>query len=234
MLFIGPPFGNYVQLPNTIPIVGSFTLERRNGLYMQILRTLRYSFTHHGWTNKIGLRNKGIDWAVKNHNPEHVYSIAILHEHEIDKFLEKIPSYMNIELNVSCPNAEISMIQNNLQKFLHKDRKYCIVKLAPTTDFKLIDSFYKQGFRQFHCSNTLPIENGGLSGPSLVPYTSNLVKHIRSTYPDCEVIAGGGIQDIETLKQYKNQGAHHFAISTVFFHPIKFMKLYYHYSIMKK
>ena len=55
---------------------------------------------------------------------------------------------MNIELNVSCPNAEKSMIQNNLQKFINEKRKYCIIKLSPTTDEKLIDSFYKQGFRQ--------------------------------------------------------------------------------------
>jgi hypothetical protein len=30
---------------------------------MQILKTLRYSFVHSGWVNKIGLRNKGIDWV---------------------------------------------------------------------------------------------------------------------------------------------------------------------------
>ena len=66
MLFISPPFGNYVNLPNTIPITGSFTLQPRKGLFMQIIKTLRYSFEHGGWVNKIGLRNKGLDWALKN------------------------------------------------------------------------------------------------------------------------------------------------------------------------
>ena len=27
MIFISPPFGNYINLPNTIPIRGSFTLK---------------------------------------------------------------------------------------------------------------------------------------------------------------------------------------------------------------
>ena len=38
-LFISPPFGNYLNLPNTTPIRGSFTLYPRNGLFMQILKT---------------------------------------------------------------------------------------------------------------------------------------------------------------------------------------------------
>ena len=48
MIFIGPPFGNYVKLDNTVSIKGSFTLEPRSGLFMQILKTLRYSFVHGG------------------------------------------------------------------------------------------------------------------------------------------------------------------------------------------
>ena len=66
MLFISPPFGNYINLPFTTSIHGSFTNEPRDGLLKQILKTLRYSFENKGWINKIGLRNKGIDWALKN------------------------------------------------------------------------------------------------------------------------------------------------------------------------
>ncbi len=66
MYFINPPFSNYIQLPYITPIKGSYTLEPRNGLFMQVLKTLHYSFQHHGWVNKIGLRNKGIDYGLKN------------------------------------------------------------------------------------------------------------------------------------------------------------------------
>ena len=54
-LFISPPFGNYFFLPYTTPIRGSFTLEPRKGLLKQILKTLRYSWKHKGWVNKINL-----------------------------------------------------------------------------------------------------------------------------------------------------------------------------------
>ena len=43
MFFINPPFGNYLNLPNTISIKGSYTLEPRSGLFTQIFKTLRYS-----------------------------------------------------------------------------------------------------------------------------------------------------------------------------------------------
>ena len=89
-LFISPPFGNYINLPYTRSIKGSFTLEPRPGLFSQIIKTLRYSFEHKGWINKIGLRNKGIDWAVDKYKNGYfdfyrnsVISIAILEENEI-------------------------------------------------------------------------------------------------------------------------------------------------------
>lgn len=229
MLFIGPPFGNYIELPKTKSILGSFTLEKRDGLFLQIVKTLRYSFAYGGWVNKIGLRNKGIDWAIQHHDPEKIYSIAILHENEIPKLVDKIPKHMNIELNVSCPNAEKSMVSIGLSQFLNKERKYCIIKLSPKVELNNIDSFYQQGFRQFHCSNTIPIKEGGLSGTSLIPYTSKLVKYIHNKYPDCEIIAGGGVQDYKTFQYYKSLGASHICASTVFFHPFKVAKLYYQY-----
>ena len=69
-LFISPPFGNYISLPNIISITGSYTIEPRTGLFEQILKTFRYSFEYNGWVNKIGLRNKGIDYAINNHKKE--------------------------------------------------------------------------------------------------------------------------------------------------------------------
>ena len=100
MLFISPPFGNYIEIKNCISIKGSFTLNERSGLFSQIFKTLRYSFKHKGWINKIGLRNKGIDWALKNYNTKDILSIAILREDDIPKLLEKIPTNQNIEINI--------------------------------------------------------------------------------------------------------------------------------------
>ena len=67
VFFVGPPFGNYINLPYITPIKGSFTLEPRSGLIKQIIKTLRYDFIYKDWINKMGLRNKGIDYAIKHY-----------------------------------------------------------------------------------------------------------------------------------------------------------------------
>ena len=233
MIFISPPFGNYLNLTNAISIKGSFTLHERPNKWYYILKTLRYSFKHKGWVNKIGLRNPGIDWAInKYRNTNDIISIAIMEEKEVDLFLNKIPSTMNLELNVSCPNVGKHLIDDKLYKFLNDERKWCIIKLSPLTTMDKIDSYYNDGFRQFHCSNTLPTKEidckyeGGLSGKKLVPYTSKLVKNIKEKYPDTVVIAGGGIDSIEMIQYYHSMGADHYSVSSLLFSPIKFMLFY--------
>lgn len=228
-LFISPPFGNYVNLPYSTSIKGSFTLHPRPGLLGQILRTLRYSFERQGWINKIGLRNKGIDWAISQYRdqPQHIISVAILQESDIDELLEKIPSSMNLELNISCPNTEEHLVAQNLDLFLHPARRWCAIKLSPTANIHTVEQFYNQGFRQFHCSNTLPISQGGLSGISLIPYTSNLIKEIRQKYPDVELVAGGGVRSWETYSLYKDScGANYISMSTIMFNPFLFTYMY--------
>ena len=221
MLFISPPFGNYISLPHTMSIKGSYTLEPRPGLFQQILKTFRYSFYYKGWVNKIGLRNKGLVYGISHYNSKRdIISIAILHKTEIPKILDVLPEDTNIELNISCPNVNKSLEHNGLSQFINPQRKWCIIKLSPLTDMKLVDSYYKQGFRQFHCSNTIPIKEGGLSGTAIIPYTSNLIQSIKSTYSDVELIGGGGIYNWNELNNYKNLGADHFSISTIFLKPI--------------
>lgn len=228
MIFISPPFGNYLRISNTIPIRGSFTVEPRPGLFMQILKTLRYSIEKQAWINKIGLRNKGLDWAVEQYKQskrEQIISIAIMEKNDIPKILEKIPEDMNIELNVSCPNAEKQMINQGLSDFVNDKRKWCIIKVSPTSSLNTLDNYYQQGFRQFHCSNTLSTPKGGMSGHHLIPYNEKLIKYLKTNYKDIQVIGGGGIQTKKDIEIYKKFGADHFAMSTVFFCPYKSYKL---------
>ena len=184
MLFISPPFGNYLNLPNSKSIKGSFTLEPRKGLILQIIKTLHYSFQKQGWINKIGLRNKGIDWAIKKYKCDNnsIISIAIMNHNEIDILNQKIPKNMNLELNISCPNVKNNLIHDDLYKFLNNKREWCSIKLSPTTDISLVDKYYKQGFRQFHCCNTLSTKYGGLSGISIQKYSFKLIKEIKNKY----------------------------------------------------
>ena len=200
---------------------------------MQVLKTLRYDFYYHGWVNKIGLRNKGVDYGLKNLKDNEILSIAILDKKEIPMFLKKIPDKTNIEINISCPNAEKKMVCEGIEKFLNNKRKWCIIKLSPLCKIDLIDNYYKLGFRQFHCSNTLPIKNGGLSGKSLIPYNKILIDYISTNYKETVIIAGGGIKNWDIIQKYKSFGAHHFSFSTVTFCPYLFLKLYYNLIINK-
>lgn len=237
MIFISPPFGNYLNLQKTISIKGSFTLNERPNKWFYIFKTLRYSFKNKGWVNKIGLRNPGIDWAIQKYkHTNHIISVAIMEENEIDLFLEKIPETMNLELNVSCPNVDKHLINDKLHLFLNPKRQWCIIKLSPLTKIEKIDEYYNNGFRQFHCCNTLPTTQidckyeGGLSGKKLIPYTKNLIKKIKEKYPDTEVIAGGGIDSVDIIEYYKSYGADHYSVSSLLFSPIKFMLFYYQIS----
>lgn len=231
-VFISPPFGNYLDLPDFYSIRGSFTLHPREGLLTQIMNTLRYSTKHKGWVNKIGLRNPGIDYALENYGKEStgdksIISIAVLEKKDIFKFLTKIPNNVNLEINVSCPNAEKKMIDDEIHRFLNPNRKWCIVKVSPLIEKEKLDMYYENGFRQFHISNTLPVDEGGLSGRSLIPYNEKNISYLRNKYPDCVIIGGGGVQNINDAMNYKKFGANHISISTLCFHPYKLWKLWY-------
>lgn len=225
-LFISPPFGNYINFPNTIPIRGSFTEKPRPGKWKQIFKTLRYIPILNGWVNKIGLRNPGIDYAINTYKKGQIISIALLKNSDVKTIESKIPKDMDIELNISCPNTDKKLINQGLHIFLNPQRKWCILKLSPIIHFKEIDDYYNQGFRQFHCSNTLPIKKGGLSGPILKVFNKDLIKYIRNTYPSATIIAGGGIRTSDDIKFYQKLGANYFSVSSLCFNPFSFMSLY--------
>ena len=229
MLFISPPFGNYIHFHKTTPIRGSFTLKERPGKWGQILKTLRY-IPGMGWVNRIGLRNPGIDYAIKTYKKGQIISIAIMDQKEIKPIVDKIPDNMDIELNVSCPNTDKHMINTGLKVFLNKKRNWCIIKLPPIDFNDNFDRYYKEGFRQFHLSNTLPTKYGGLSGPMLKPYTTKNIQYIRTYYPGCIIIAGGGIRSMKDVEEYREAGADHFSVSSLCFNPIAFLKFYNEFS----
>ena len=233
MLFISPPFGNYLTfLPYTISIKGSYTVEPRPGLISQIVSTLKYSTLYKGWINKIGLRNPGIDSGIANYKPNNILSLAFLNYTDLAYFNNVIPKDTNLEINISCPNAHVR-VPENMGIIMNKERKWCIAKLSPLASHAKIDELYNMGFRQFHCCNTYPLAIGGLSGPILIPYVEYKIEYIKKNYPDCTIIAGGGIQNIEALNYYKKLGADHFSVSSICFNPFRFGLLYFNYLLSK-
>jgi dihydroorotate dehydrogenase len=227
MFFISPPFGNYLLLPNTINIKGSYTLEPRPDKWGQIFKTLRYSYAYQGWINKIGLRNEGLVTGLKKFdNSKSIMSIAILKEDEIPKIQKIIPDNLNIELNVSCPNLKHNLVNTGISCFLNDKRKWCIIKLSPLEKSETIDNYYNMGFKQFHVCNTLPSSRGGISGKVLQPYTNKHIDYIKSKYEDATIIAGGGVTTKNDALNYINRGASYVSISTLCFNPCSFIKFY--------
>ena len=135
---------------------------------------------------------------------------------------------MDLELNISCPNVENNLI--DLYKFLNKERTWCSIKLSPITDIMLVDKYYKQGFRQFHCCNTLSTIRGGLSDVAIQQHSLKLIKTIKNKYPDVIIVGGGGIRNMEDIKIYKNHGADIISTCSIMFNPLLFGIFYYKYK----
>ena len=231
-VFIAAPFGNYLKfnsLTNVIPVTGTWTLEYRSGFVgrlFRIVKTMRYDRKQQGWKNKLGLPNEGINKGLKIIRPNEVLSIAAIDNTDFKKFSEIIPKDQSLEVNLSCPNLDektpLSWSDANLFNN-SSNRKYCIAKISPTTTIEQITFLIDElGFKQIHCCNTLPINEGGLSGKTLIPYVNNLIDMIKEKWGDSiEIIAGGGITSPNDIDNYLNIGANHISLGTICFKPWK-------------
>ena len=72
--FISAPFGNYLKFKNAVSVTGTWTYKPRPGLFKQVVKTLRY--TRNGWRNKIGLRNRGIEYGIQKTNFNEVNNVS--------------------------------------------------------------------------------------------------------------------------------------------------------------
>lgn len=225
MLYIAAPFGNYLFTRKTRSVLGTYTLEKRPGLIKQLIKTLRYK--NGAWYNSLGLKNPGIDFGIRRYNKKRgdLLSIAAIKQGDWILLNEKIPDDFDIELNLSCPNIEhFENYYEGISSFLNNKRKV-IIKLSPLTSSSMVQSFINLGFNSFHCCNTLPTKNGGMSGKGLEKYVDRLIKIIKHFKEDAEIIAGGGIKTLEDIERYKELGANSFSLGTVCFNIGNFYKI---------
>ncbi len=220
MFFIAAPFGNYLKFKNVISVSGTWTLRPRPGRFMQVLKTLRY--TKRGWVNKLGLRNKGIDFGLKQ--KYEILSVAATEPLDWDNLHRKIPIKASVEINLSCPNTPKNLFPG-FASFTRNPRKWCIAKISPIFTEKDVDFIIQSGYNQIHACNTIPTDRGGLSGKDIIPHTLKILKHIKNNYSDVEVIAGGGITSKDDIERYKDHGADHFSLGTICFTPWKIKKI---------
>ena len=214
--FIAAPFGNYLKFKDIISVSGTWTLKPRPGRFIQVLKTLRH--TKYGWVNKLGLRNKGIDYGLKY--PRDILSIAAIDHYEWWELHKKIPKTLSVEVNIGCPNTS-SNVYPGFASFTRNTREWCIAKIPPTFKEDDIDFVIESGFKQIHACNTIPTKDGGLSGKDIMPHTMRILKYIKKTHPNVKVIAGGGIYSKEDIDRYKDYGADHFSLGTICFTPWK-------------
>jgi len=227
-IYIAAPFGNYLYFNGIRSVRGSFTVQKRPGLIKQLLKTLRY---HDGaWYNKIGLRNPGIDWGIKKYRAERddVLSLAAIEPGDWEILNKLVPQDMNVELNLSCPNIDhFDNYAEGAELFLNGKRQV-IAKLSPLIRATQVQDLLAKGFKSFHCCNTYPTEKGGMSGKYLrnfVTQTMDFIYNYADNPNELEIIAGGGIYDIDDISYYKINGATSFSLGTVCFHPTKLHRL---------
>ena len=203
--YLAAPFGNYLHRPDMYSVMGTYTLQPRPGLLKQILKTLRYSFHYNGWTNKLGLRNPGIETAINKYyqNPSRrIISLYGFNRGEWET-LAKYTRGMKQELNISCPNVENKFHNTGCPVELFPD---AILKMSPLTTEEEIVMYMERGVRRWHFSNTLPVSQGGLSGKTLMQYNRKLIKFTLSEDKRAKVIGGGGVTSMSDVRFYKDLG----------------------------
>ena len=103
--FIAAPFGNYIKPDGAISVTGTWTLAPRGNRVWSILKSLRYNKEAGGWTNKLGLPNRGIHVGLRKTLPSEVLSIAEVNKGDFLELNRIIPQDQNIELNLSILNC---------------------------------------------------------------------------------------------------------------------------------
>ena len=217
MLYISPPFGNYLSYKNSVQVKGTFTWERRKGIIRRSLKTIRP--VSGGWRNSIGFRNPGIRSVT--FRPQTTYSVSIIEPWEWDYLLGFLPRGIDLEINLSCPNvASVSIPPSVLSPFLEKFPRLTL-KTSPVVPQKELEEYAELGVRHFHMSNTIPHPKGGISGKQLknvnLPLIENAANNRQLNSKNVRLIAGGGIYTKQDVIDYRNAGAHDFAISTAWF-----------------
>ena len=216
--YIAAPFGNYLHKPDMYSVMGTYTVQPRPGLLKQILKTLRYSFHYNGWTNKLGLRNPGIETAINKYyqNPSRrIISLYGFNKGEWET-LAKYTRGMKQELNLSCPNVENKFHNTGCPVELFPD---AILKMSPLTTEEEIVMYMERGVRRWHFSNTLPVSQGGLSGKTLMQYNRKLIKFTLSEDKRAKVIGGGGVTSMSDVRFYKDLGCIGVSLGSVCFLP---------------
>ncbi|MEO1235352.1 MAG: hypothetical protein AAFX76_01045, partial [Planctomycetota bacterium] len=110
-LTVSAPFGNYIQPDGATATLGTFTAAARTGRVCRVINTVRYYSLLRARVNKIGLRNPGMPWLVKQVEAGKKRAndkLVSIHGFTADDWwalLDQAAAVrpMGVELNMSCP-----------------------------------------------------------------------------------------------------------------------------------
>ena len=224
--YIAAPFGNYIKpkQANVIPVIGTFTVEPRTGLFWKLVTTLRYDSRDKCWYNALGLKNPGLARGITKHKAPAVLSVAAIKPEDYDRINAQVPTNIPLELNISCPN--INHFKDYLAGITQFQPRNPIIKLSPHMDRAVLDFLIDSGFTTFHASNTYKTDKGARSGKFLQPYTIATLIYLRAQLgPEGRLIAGGGITHLQDIANYTAAGADSFSLGTVCFNPYRLWRL---------
>lgn len=232
-IILSPPFSNiYPNIKDTTRIIGTFTKHKRPGLH-RVLTTLR--FKNKSIYNNVGLRNPGIEKA--KFDPSKIISVSLLEKNDwiyIKNTLIENRNICGIEFNISCPNAEVQNISKNIIENAKEINENIILKLPHNCSIDTIKKYEDLGANFFHISNTKKTKHGAMSGRKLKQINLSLIEQIKNLNDEIKIIGGGGIYDINDLKEYQNAGADFFSLSTVLLNPFKTLKIINYMSQYQK
>jgi dihydroorotate dehydrogenase len=220
---ISPPFGNFLSFSGTTSIRGTFTYERRGSLPHKLWRfakTVRP--TSGGWVNSIGFQNPGIR-SVRSFDPQAIYSIGAVAEGEWEKLATCIPESVCLEINMGCPNLTTHpRISGDCVRTFIAKHPLVIFKLTYSDSVESeIDFLVQHGANYLHLFNTLPGPRGGESGKRVQEVALETIRHVNEKYPNVTLVGGGGIYTREDVERYREAGATHFSLASVFLSPLK-------------
>lgn len=167
---------------------------------------------------------------MRTFDPRAIYSVGAVAEGEWEKLVDVIPASVSLEINMGCPNLNIRpRISDSHIRELVTKHPLVIFKLTYSqTVFSEIESLIESGARYLHLFNTIPSPRGGVSGKQVQEVALKTIRQVKDKYPDVIIVGGGGMYSIEDVTRYREAGASHFSLGSVFLSPIKAAKLLKH------
>lgn len=182
-----------------------------------------------GIINNVGLDNPGLDAFIETILPSLKQKgcpivVSILATNDVNKTVRmarKLNGLVDgLELNLSCPNTSnkhsflFKAVKSTVNKVLWNVDLPIIVKLSYRDNIvELASAAFYGGATAVSAINSIPVLNGGLSGPAIRPIALKCVSDIKQSV-DIPIIGIGGITRYSDAQEFFKAGATAIAVGS--------------------